>query len=176
MKKPIRNESQKASFVGRRVANKGDFFVTFPVDSVFPLYGPVEEARWAPGWEPRWLFPDRASAEASVPEPGWTFTTGKGPREQKLWYLQEADFARHKITYVVHWPGRMVYRIDIEASQSTDKSRRSGTSTTVTYDYVGTSVAGNREVRRRTARPEEYSEEMEHWRRQIQGCLEGAGR
>lgn len=167
----IRAESQKVNFVGYRAVNKGGFFVPFPVDSVFPLYGPVKEARWAPGWEPRWLFPDCASAEASVPERGWTFTTGKGPRELKLWYLQEADFVRHKITYVVHWPGLMVYRIDIEA-----KSRGRGTSTTVTYDYVGTSVAGNSEVERRTSRREQYSEEMEHWRRQIQGCLEGAGR
>jgi len=97
--------------------------------------------------------------------------------EKKLWYLQKADFFQHEISYTVYWPDLMVYRIDVGAASSVEPvSKRSVTTSTVTYDFVGTSAEGNREVERRTSRPKHFVEDMEHWRRQIQAYLEASDR
>jgi hypothetical protein len=159
-------------FQGYRAVNRGSFFVPFPVEEVFPLYGPVKETNWAPGWEPQWLYPAKTIAESSVPEPGWTFITGSST-EKKLWYIQNADFTLHEISYIVLWPERMVYRIDINARPSVDPTlRKNGTSTAVKYDFVGISEGGNAEVMKRTGRAIDHAKEMEHWRQAIQGYLE----
>jgi hypothetical protein len=69
----------------------------------------------------------------------------------------------------------MVYTVDIRATPSANPNEtRKGTLTTVAYDFVGTSVEGNREVEERTSRPGHYVEEMEHWRQLIQSYLEGS--
>jgi hypothetical protein len=173
----VPEDSQEVEFVAYRAVNMGRFFVPFAVDEVFPLYGPVEEAKWAPGWKPQWLYPERSSAETTLPERGWVFTTGKRSKDRKLWYLQKADFSLHEVSYFVHWPGRMAYTIDICATRSADsKEMGNGTLTTVTYDFVGTSVEGNKEIEERTGRPEHYVEEMKHWRQLIQGYLERSSR
>ena len=113
-------EHKGVDFLGLHAENKGSFFVPFPVRRVFPLYGPVEEAKRAPGWEPQWLYPSRASAQASVPERGWVFITGENSEKKKLWYLQKADFFQHEISYTVYWPDLMVYRIDVGAASSVE--------------------------------------------------------
>jgi hypothetical protein len=167
----------ETEFVAFRARNVGEFFVPFTVDKVFPLYGPVEEAKWAPGWNPQWLYPERSAAEASLPERGWVFTTGKSSSEKRLWSLQKADFTLYEISYLVHWPERMVYTIDICSEPFVDsKEMRNGTRTTVKYDFIGTSVEGNSEVEGRSGRPEHYLEEMKHWRQLIQGYLERSSR
>jgi len=108
---------------------------------------------------------------------GWVFITGENSEKKKLWYLQKADFFQHEISYTVYWPDLMVYRIGVGAASSVEPvSKRSGTTSTVTYDFVGTSAEGNREVERRTSRPKHFVEDMEHWRRQIQAYLEASDR
>jgi hypothetical protein len=163
-------------FQGYRAVNRGSFFVPFPVDEVFPLYGPVKEAKWSPGWEPQWLYPAKLVAESLVPESGWTFMTGSST-EKKLWYLMKADFRLHEISYIVFWPEHMMYGISISAVPFFDSaSNKSGTSTGVKYDFVGISEEGNEEVRKRTNGDANHANEMVHWRRAIQGCLEESHR
>jgi hypothetical protein len=163
-------------FVGRQWTTEGTFFVPFPIEDVFPLYGPVEEARWAPGWEPNWVYPDKAVVEASKTAPGWVFTTGRGPTDTRVWYVLNVNLARHEISYLVHWPGQMIYRIDVSAESVVDpRSRMRGTSTTVRYEIVGLSEAGNDEIARRSGLAGYHAERMEHWRRSIQEYLEARG-
>lgn len=172
---PKESSASSSGFVGRHVVREGKFFVPFPVDDVFPLYGPVEEAKWVAGWEPRWIYPERGVAETSKPAPGWVFTTGKEAAEIRVWYVEDVNPAAHEISYLVHWPGQMVYRIDVSAEPAVDSGSASqGTSTAVRYEFVGTSEDGNRELTEVSTNW--AAERLEHWRQSIQDCLGGKRR
>ena len=170
-----KSPAPRSDFVGLHTVNEGKFFVPFSVDEVFPLYGPVEEANWVTGWEPRWIYPERAVAETSKPAPGWVFTTGKEAAETRVWYLAKVNPAAHEISYLVHWPGQMVYRIEVSAEPAVDSgSAKQGTSTAVRYEFVGTSEQGNRQL---MEVPTNWAtERLGHWRRSIQDYLERQGR
>ena len=160
-------------FVGYRAANTGAFHVDCPVGIVFPLFGPAEEAKWAPGWQPHWLFPEKSFAESHTPERGWVFKTDRRSPEERVWFVEKFDAVGYQAVYRVHWPGHMLYRIEVTSVPSEHpRSRKSGTLTTVTYDFIGVSEAGNREVREMTAHPAEYAREMKRWARFISGCLQ----
>ena len=162
-------------FVGYRARNTGSFHVDSPVETVFPLFGPAEEARWAPGWQPHWLFPERSIAESHTPERGWVFKTSRRSPEERVWFVEKFDPVGHQAVYRVHWPGHMIYRIEVTSVPSENpKSRKSGTLTTVAYDFIGVSEGGNREVRKKTAHPKEYAREMKRWARFITHCLQRA--
>jgi len=164
--------TRNAHFVAYRAANEGSFFVEFPVEKVFPLYGPAEEARWAPGWEPHWLFPEKSTAQSHAPEAGWVFETEPNTSQKRLWYVVKVDLAQHEITYLVYLPDKMIYRIRVIAAPSENlESKEKGTLTSVTYQFVGLSDQGNAEIKKRTDFPEEYAAEMREWATQIDGYL-----
>ena len=155
-----------SSFAGQGAENRGDFRVVAPVNEVFPLFGAQEESKWAPGWRPLWIFPGEADAKGSPPRRGWVFKTNPNTPEERTWYVETFDLARHEASYIVFWPNQMVYRIEIQADQ-----RGSETHTRVTYSFRGLSPEGNHEVERRTSAPATFAAEMKEWADQISAYL-----
>ncbi len=51
---------------------------------------------------------------------------------------------------------------------------KSGTLTTVEYDFVGVSEDGNREFIKRAEHPKQHAREVERWARFISHCLKRA--
>jgi hypothetical protein len=169
--------SRNANFVAYRSTNEGSFFVEFPVEKVFPLYGPAEEAKWAPGWEPHWLYPEKSTAQSRAPELGWVFETEPNTPQKRLWYVDEVDLTHHEISYLVYLPDKMIYRIRVMAAPSENpESKRKGTLTSVTYQFVGLSDQGNAEIKKRTHFPEKYAAEMREWATHIEGYLRKANK
>ncbi len=165
-------EAARGGFTGYRAANRGAFVVDFPVEAVFPLYGAEKETRWDPSFQPAWIFPETPVAIERDPEPGWVFLTDPGTREERVWHVERFDTAGQEAVYVVHWPGHMIYRIGITAAPAGDvASGAPRTLTNVTYEFVGLSDEGNREVRERTHDPARFAEEMMQWARMITDCL-----
>jgi hypothetical protein len=163
------------AFAAHRAANTGSFVVDFPVGAVFPLYGAARETRWDPSFQPAWIFPEAAVAGERNPERGWVFATDPGAREERVWYVERFDTAGHEAVYLVHWPGHMIYRIEITAAPAGEGAPdASRTRTNVRYEFVGLSEEGNGEVRARTADPRRFAEEMIQWGRMISDCLNRA--
>ncbi len=169
-------EAARGGFTGYRAANRGAFAVDFPVDTVFPLFGAEKETRWDPSFQPAWIFPETAVATERDPEQGWVFLTDPGAREERLWHVERFDTVAHEAVYVVHWPGHMIYRIAIASAPAGGAgAATTGTLTDVTYEFVGLSDEGNRQVRERTHDPARFADEMKQWARMITDCLGRAG-
>jgi len=160
---------EASTFQGERSQNRGHFYVDEAIDVVFPLFGAEAEARWAPGWRPEWVYPSYEEAQAMSPERGWVFKTDGGTPEERIWYVEVYSEAAHEAVYLVLWPNRMVYRIEVKS-----RSQQGGTFTTVEYDYRGLSAEGNRLIRERTANPNDFTLEMNKWAEQIMSHLRKA--
>src|SRR5215831_9557396 len=70
------------------------------VADVTPLFGPVREVEWAPGWSPRFLHPAQGAQEEGV-----IFTTTSGQSKDRLWLLTVYDTREGRVGYVVVTPG-----------------------------------------------------------------------
>src|SRR5579864_5921770 len=56
MSAPAGDEAAK-SFVGQSVTRTGTIHLNGPIARVFPLFEPIPEKLWAPGWEPKVVYP-----------------------------------------------------------------------------------------------------------------------
>lgn len=90
------------------VMRSGDITLHGSVDKVFPLFGPVEEMKWAPGWEPSIKY-------GSNSEPGTIFTLDDP--HPMTWVLSHFDSKSHMLQYVVVGSDR-VMEIDIDCHAS----------------------------------------------------------
>jgi hypothetical protein len=70
-----------------------------PVVDVTPLFGPVREAEWAPGWSPRFIHPAQA-----LQREGAVFTTTSADGKDRFWLLTTYDPRNGRVEYVVMTP------------------------------------------------------------------------
>ena len=56
--------SRDGSFVSKSIRKQASITLHGPVDTVWPLFDPVNETKWAPAWQPEFVFP----ADGSVRE------------------------------------------------------------------------------------------------------------
>src|SRR4029077_12521405 len=66
------------------------------VADVTPLFGPVREAEWAPGWSPRFIHPAQA-----LQREGAVFTTTSADGRDRFWLLTTYDPSNGRVEYVV---------------------------------------------------------------------------
>jgi len=103
---------------------------------IFPLFGPVREAEWAKGWDPRILYPEDRAQIA-----GTTFTIGEGA-DQQIWILTTYDPKNRRASYAYFEPGIAANQIEISI-----QAAPGGTSeASVTYKRTALSEAGDRAV------------------------------
>lgn len=83
------------------------FRVDAPIETVFPLFDPVNEAEWAEGWQYAGRYPvpfeTRRNAVFEVPQPDAT----------ELWVVLRFDPQAARAEYLAVRPGRMVRRIAV---------------------------------------------------------------
>ena len=75
------------------------------VEKVFPLFGPVDEAKWAPGWEPSIKFGNNT-------ELGTVFTT-ETSTHPAIWIVTRYDGKSHDMQYTTVFPEDRVVQLDI---------------------------------------------------------------
>jgi hypothetical protein len=129
------------------------------VDEVFPLYSPLGEKLWVPGWDPELLYPEGVEwAEGQI------FRTREETGEA-VWIVTRLDRAGHEAAYHRVEPGRYVARIEVACRAAGD----GGTRTTIAYTFIGLSARGNRDIDAMSQ--EEYAAKMARWGAWIDGCL-----
>ena len=134
-----------------------------PIQRVFPLFSPLGERAWVPGWNPEILSPRGAEWEQ-----GMVFRTASEDTEA-VWVVAEFDQRAHRVVYYRTEPGRLVARVEVSC-QEVDQQR---TRAMVTYSYVGLSDAGNAHIDEWSESA--YASKMAHWQEAINGSL-GAAR
>jgi hypothetical protein len=108
-------------------------------DSVFPLFGPVREASWAPDWHPRMVFPTDGSQSAD----GAVFIVAEGSRDV-VWVMTEYDPSARIVRYVHVAPNDYVGQIDIDVTPVSATRARAR----VTYTLTAISDSGAQVVTR----------------------------
>lgn len=135
-----------------------DFTVGASIDVAFPLFGADKERAWAPGWNPRYLWPDAAGDRQ-----GMAFTVAHG-NKTAFWVNTVFDRDAKQIQYVYVIPEVVVTVITLKLSP------HSGTTDVqVTYDRTALTDDANHVV-------DEMAEQDKlagpEWSAQIKGYLE----
>jgi hypothetical protein len=130
------------------------------IAEVTPLFGPVRESEWAPGWTPRFVHPsDPAQREGAV------FTTTNADGKERLWMLTAYDPSEGRVEYVVVTAGLTANQIKIRIGPDGEDHCRA----TITYRHAALSLAGNAEVAKLD--PAWAEKQRSHWESAINAAL-----
>lgn len=121
---------------GARVERTHTIVIEAPIERVFPLFTPLGETLWAPGWQPEFLHPaDGVTARFMV------FRTGQGIGET-LWACADWQPDDHFVRYVRVTPASRFGFVEVKARARSDAA----TEVSVTYRYVALTEAGEAEL------------------------------
>ncbi len=152
------------AFVPRVLELRGHLVVPGDPEAIFPLFSPVGERLWVPGWSPELLHPSGVEwAEGQV------FRTREETGEEVVWFVTRLDRGARHVEYRRVVPGLYVARVEVRCLSVPERRTRAD----VSYDYVGLSEAGNRDIGAMS--PEAYDEKMARWKGWIEGYLATAG-
>jgi hypothetical protein len=142
-------------FAPRSVELSGAFTLAVPPEEAFPLFSPLGERLWVPGWDPELLHPPGASWER-----GLVFRTAEG-RGEAVWIVTALDRQRHEVEYHRVEAGRYVARVTVHCRPHASRQ----TEVHVSYLFVGLSEPGNEDVAAMS--PQLYQEKMRRWQEWI---------
>jgi hypothetical protein len=107
------------------------------VADVTPLFGPVREAEWAPGWSPCFIHPAQA-----LQREGAVFTTTSADGRDRFWLLTTYDPSNGRVEYVVMEPAFTANEIKIRVVSDGERHSKA----TITYRRSALAPEGNDEV------------------------------
>jgi len=142
-------------FSARRVSRT--YVQSYPAApaAVFPLHGPIEEAKWAAGWDPQMIHCAQGSTAA-----GSIFITRHNGAET-VWVNTAWDPGAGRVEYVHMTPNRDVTEIRIRVSGP----QAGPTRVEVTYTWTGLSEAGNNFVETHTE--DRFRQWMGDWEEEL---------
>lgn len=123
-----------ASFLAKQIARVGTLHLAAAPERVFPLFTPLGESLWSPGWAPEMLSP--ASGE---PEVGSVFITEHDQQPTGIWVMTHYAPEQGMIGYARVIPSVTAGIIRVECEQEQPTTTRA----TVTYLLTALSEAGN---------------------------------
>ena len=152
--------AQSTKPASTHVRRTGQITLQGPVDKVFPLFGPVDEAKWAPGWEPSIQYGGNAQT-------GTVFTTDSSPHPA-TWIVSRYEGKAHDMQYTVVFPEDRVVQLDIACQSGNTVAAE--TRCEVAYAMTALSEAGRRGVEHYTQ--ERHEERIAHWQMAINHYLQ----
>ena len=151
------------AFTAERTSRRSTIILTAPLERVFPLFGALEETKWAPGWSPKVVFTDSGAMQDQM-----VFTT-EGEQELEAnytWTVSRYEPDNGVVEYTVFTPDRL-WRIAIKCRRLTDKGH---TEAEVCYTYTGLNEKGNELNRRALAQM--FTHDLKDWEYQMNHYLE----
>ncbi len=122
-----------SGFRGERALRSHAFDLPMPLAQAFRLFEPEGERAWAPGWDPKYVYP----ADGAV-QKGMVFVTG-ADGEETLWLVLRHEPDLGAVEYARITPGNRVAVVRVRCEEIDAGSTR----VTVSYEYTGLSEAGN---------------------------------
>ena len=147
--------NQAEPFLAKHVEKSASITLHGDIDSVWPLFDPINESKWVSVWNPELLHPN----DGQVQE-GMVFRTSGG----MTWVLSRYDRQNYRITYTVYH-AEEVRTIDIQCS----KHGTSYTDATVTYRFVGLTELGNQLIEKAAKRM--FASDLRDWQKLINHFL-----
>jgi len=134
------------------------------VADVTPLFGPVREAEWAPGWSPRFIHPARA-----LQREGAVFNTTNDDGKDRFWLLTTYDPGNGRVEYVAITPAFTANEIKIRVVPDGEQHSKA----TITYRRSALAPEANDEVAKLDAHW--AAQQRMHWEAAINEALAKAG-
>ena len=132
------------------------FTVNASLERAAPLFGANEERKWAPGWEPQFVYPKPARDQE-----GMVFRV-EGPHHSSVWVNTAFDLAGGHIQYVYVLGDAMMTLIDIRLKRAGAEK----TEVTVVYQRTALLPEANEHVQHFVAGDQKAGAE---WEQQING-------
>jgi len=131
-------------------------------DEVYPLFGPIREKEWAPGWDPTIIYPIGAPVEVHM-----VFTARSHGADESTWTISTYDPDHGFIEYTVFAPGRLwTITIRCGTGQADGTTRAE-----ITYTYTGVTDEGRRLNEAALVRI--FHRDLKDWEEQIDRALDG---
>jgi len=145
--------------IAQQVHCTGAFDLPCGVDEAFPLFSPEGERAWAPGWNPKAVFPETIAFA-----PNTIFRQGEGV-DEAVWTILQVDSGEHKAEYFRVAPASHTARISVNVEAiGPDRSH-----VEVSYDVTGFGPDGEHALEGFSERA--YGERMRDWQRRISACI-----
>jgi hypothetical protein len=124
-----------STFVSQMVSHSEEFVVGKDIKSVFPLFSPEGEKRWAPGWN---YINVLGTKNLQV---DYVFLTDSHDHRSTtaIWIVADYDPVKHHVSYYKVEPGEKVGKIVVQCFEQNAEQ----TLVKVTYKYIGLSNSGN---------------------------------
>jgi hypothetical protein len=151
------------AFKAERISRQSTITLSAPVETVFRLFGAIEEEKWAPGWRPTVVFSDSGTIQDQM-----VFTT-KGHQDLEpdyTWTVSRYEPENWLVEYTVFTLDRL-WRISIRCRSLVDKRH---TDADVCYTYTGLNEKGN--TLNKQAIASMFAHDLKDWERQINYYLE----
>lgn len=149
-----------ANFVARQVTRSHIIHVPAPVERAFPLFEPLGEKHWAPGWNPDMLYP-----ASGIAQKGTVFTTQHAGEPVKIWTIIAYEREQAHVTYLNLLPQTYTSCIDVRC----EPDGMEATSVCVTYTLTALTPQGNEFIERWTE--EHYQTSISSWETAIRHYL-----
>ena len=130
-----------------------------PPGVVFPLLGPVQEKKWAHGWDPVFVYPPGGADER-----GCVFMTGGGA---SVWILTVFDEPSLRVEYVQVTSGVRVSELSITLAPA----GATGTAAVISYTWTALSAKSNEFIE--AHRGPLFEEGMREWESGFNAYLRG---
>lgn len=135
------------------------FTLDLPVDRCLPLFTPLGEEQWAPGWAPHYVSP----ADGRTGQ-GMIFTTGED-EDFTIWTLVDWEPAQHYVRYVRVTPALRAGTVEVRCTALNAGS----TLVAVCYRLSALTPAGERSLQDFEGAP--YRAMIDSWKQQIDAAL-----
>jgi hypothetical protein len=120
---------------------------------VFPLFTPIEEMKWVPGWKPEFIFPESGETEDQM-----VFRTPSSNTVEKYftWTISVWNPEEYHVEYTVHTENR-IWRISVKCQEWSGSTKA-----TITYSYVAINEIGLK--LNEDAAQSMFAENLEDWK------------
>ena len=126
-------------------------------EEIFPLFTPLGETDWVPGWDPTFHHP--RSGEFAE---GGIFTTSQDGEPDTIWAVMECEPLEFRAKYARVTPGSRVAIVEVQCEEAAEGTTR----LRATYTFTALSEAGNKYLAVFTET--HYQDYIESWRTAIE--------
>jgi hypothetical protein len=166
---PLRSarDDKSTEMSANRVRHSYVQHIKASAERVFAVLEPVEEVKWAPGFEFEWVYA-KNGPQAKSGQEGDVFVTRHhselGSQSTAVWVISRRDMQERHVQFVRTIPDFEVTQIDIYVAPDGDASRCE-----ITYTFTALSDHGREHLR--TMTKEHFEAQMRDWEEQVEKYL-----
>jgi len=145
-------------FMAKRISRTSSIILNASLKTVFPLFGPIEEKKWAYGWNPQIIFSSTNRLEQKM-----IFKTGHREKDENdyIWIVSKLLPQQALIEYTV-FASEKVWWITIQCHEEISNQT---TRAKITYTFTGLTEKGNTSIVKHLAHI--YAHELKDWEEAI---------